>query len=235
MTFDLEQASTSFAQEVQDLLDAVLPIEDSADPETRRIQVIQQDVWFVVRPGTRDKPGAVPLLSDGVRVADLTFHFHCHPDRAKTFLAVRKSKFQLVSTGESTPLLRLDFDQNAHTIPTSHWNVHGERGATSVLLARCNRSHPGLLAKVHLPVGGVRYRPCLEDFLEMLVTEFGFDRRDGWKEAVLAGREQWRIKQVKAIVRDHPEAAADVLENLGYQVSRPAKPPERNVDVLRAR
>ncbi len=133
------------------------------------------------------------------------------------------------------PLLRLDFDEKAHTVPASHWNVHGESGATSALLARSNVDHEGRLSKIHLPVGGVRYRPCLEDFIEMLICEFQFDTCDGWRHALYDGREQWRSFQTRAIVRDMPDAAADVLRRIGYGVAAPAIPPQRNRDMLRAR
>jgi hypothetical protein len=102
VTFDLAVAAGKFGEELQRLLDAVLPYEEGTDPELR-------------------------------------------VDRH--------------------PLLRLDFDREMHTAPGCHWNVHAERGAITNLLARNNPDHSGELCKLHLPVGGARMRPCLEDLL----------------------------------------------------------------------
>jgi hypothetical protein len=234
--FDLDRETRTFGQTIQDLLDAVLPTKAGDDPEQRRLNVIRQVPWFVVRPGTEEKPGKIKLLHNGEHVADLSLNYRCLADQSGSFLAVRKSSFQLTSRQDGPPLLRIDFDHNAHTVPTAHWNVHAERGATSALLARCNRKHVGLLSKIHLPVGGPRYRPCLEDFLEMLIKEFNFDSQTGWCDAIREGRETWRTFQARVVVRDSPEAAADVLRQLSYQVEAPADgAPEPNTDVLRAR
>ncbi|MFD4250475.1 hypothetical protein ACFWQL_12125 [Amycolatopsis thermoflava] len=234
MTFDLLRESTNFAQAVQDMLDAVLPVDPRADIEHRRLNVIKQDPWYVIRPGTQRKLGAIHLLSGGDHVANLSLTFKCGPDRASRYLAVRKSSFQLQWLGEGPPLMRLDFDHKAHTVPVAHWNVHAERGATSVLLARCNPKHVGLLSKVHLPVGGTRYRPCLEDFLEMIIKEFRFDTNPKWSDAIRAGRASWRVKQAKSIVRDLPDIAVQILENeIGYTITPPTSGhPARNAEVL---
>jgi hypothetical protein len=235
VTFDLLRESEKFAQTVQDLLDAVLPVDPKADIEHRRLNVLKQDPWYVIRPGSQKKLGAIHLLADGEHLANLSLTFKCGPDRVSRYLAVRKSSFQLQWLGEGPPLMRLDFDHKSHTVPVAHWNVHAERGATSVLLAKCNPKHVGLLSKVHLPLGGTRYRPCLEDFLEMLIKEFKFDTKSKWSDAIEVGRESWRIKQAKSIVRDLPDIAARVLENeLDYKVTPPSSGhPPRNEAVLR--
>lgn len=223
MSSDLDRASTEFAQDIQDLLETTLPSRDTADTELRRLTVLQHREWRVIRPGTAARPGSVELLHEGKHIADLGFSFRCALDQTGKYLAVRKSTFQLTSVQEGAPLLRLDFDHKAHSVPTAHWNVHAERGATSVLLARCNRKHDGLLSHVHLPVGGTRYRPCLEDFLQMLFVEFNIDRLSGWDTRLEAGRERWRRCQAKTTARDSPEDAAEALRNLGYQVTPPAE------------
>lgn len=67
---------------------------------------------------------------------------------------------------------------------------------------------------MHLPVGGTRSRPCLEDFLEMVIREFRVDAHPGWEERLREGREQWRTLQTRAVVRDSPDAAAEVLRRV---------------------
>lgn len=115
MTFDLTEASREFAQDIQDLLDATLPLPSGTEPEQRRLNVLQQREWRVIRPGTSDKPGTIALLHGGKHVADLGFSFRCAPDQSGSYLAVRKSTFQLSSVQEGPPLLRLDYDHRSHT------------------------------------------------------------------------------------------------------------------------
>lgn len=236
MTFDLKAESTNFAQEVQDLLGNVFPPFAGEDPTDRQIKVLLHHDQYVIRTGSTERPGGISLLADGKKVGSLKASFHCGPDRSGQYLAVRKSTFAVSSVQEAVPLLRLDFHHKSHSVPAAHWNIHGERGATSVMLARCNPKHSGLLSQVHLPVGGTRYRPCLEDFAEMLVEEFNVDRILGWKERVHQGRERWRVMQARSVARDCPEAAAAVLEKLGYTVIKPATGhPGPNTDMLRCR
>jgi len=225
VSFDLDHATTDFAQQIQDLLDSVLPPFREADPEERRLKVIRKREWRVIRPGSAEKSQSIRLLHDGAHVADLNLYYWCAPDHADSHLAVRKSSFEVRSLQEGTPLLRLDYLHDARSVPAAHWNVHAERGAASVLLARCNPKHKGLLSQVHIPVGGTRYRPCLEDFLEMLLREFNFDACPGWEAAVRSGRRRWRLLQTRAVVRDSPDTAAAVLGSLGYTVVPPPEGP----------
>ena len=119
-------------------------------------------------------------------------------------------------------MLRFDYLRDARTVPCAHINVHAHRGALSHLLSRAGDPEAHDMAKLHIPVGGARFRPCLEDVLQFLVQECRFDSLDGWLDAVKAGREQWRRTQVRAATRDFPEEAAGALRTLGYAVGAPA-------------
>lgn len=55
----------------------------------------------------------------------------------------------------------------------------------------------------------------------MLLEEFGVDHEDGAHDALDEGRERWRRMQVRAVVRDAPRDAAEVLAHLGYIVTLP--------------
>jgi hypothetical protein len=78
------------------------------------------------------------------------------------------------------------------TVRCSHWNIHAERGAITSLSARNNPDHSGELSKLHLPVGGARMRPCLEDLLQLLVQEFRFDSMPDVLKAIEGVRVKWR-------------------------------------------
>jgi hypothetical protein len=221
VTFDLASAAGEFGEELQRLLDAVLPYEEGTDPELRQVTVTASRFAFAIEIGTAKAKEAktIPLLRHGRRVAELFVLIRLIADSADRYPAVDKSKFEL--RVDRQPLLRLDFDRTMHTAPGCHWNVHAERGAITNLLARNNPDHSGELCKLHLPVGGARMRPCLEDLLQLLIEEFRFDAMANARQAIEDGRIRWRHRQLAAMVRDDPEEAVRVLTELGYEVKPP--------------
>lgn len=231
---ELAPAVATFGQEVQDILDDVLRYGADATENERQIKVLPFGTHYVVRSGPKEKLDGIPLFANGKRVAKLEVEFRCELDTSSDFLAVRKSKVQLASCRKEDPLFRLDYQHDAQTVPTAHWNIHAERGAVSALLATANPGHTGRLSKVHFPVGGTRHRPCLEDALDLLIREFNVDVHPDATTAIQAGRERWRIIQTKVLVRDAPELAAGVLRKLGYKVDPPeGGPPPTDTEQLR--
>lgn len=220
MSIDVQKAVQDFAQEVQDLLDLVLPRPDDVPPEDRKVQVPFKDRRYSVRVAAEH--AKIALTKDGVRVGYLRATFQCTSDTAQTYLAVHKSTFELLGFTDRLPIARLDFVRDAHTVPAAHWNIHGERGTVSRLLGRTNPEHPGVLSALHFPVGGARMRPCLEDFLHFVIHEFRIDVLPGTPAVLAEGRERWRRRQIAALVRDAPDEAIRVLRELGYDVSAPA-------------
>lgn len=78
-----------------------------------------------------------------------------------------------------------------------------------------------MLSALHLPVGGARLRPCLEDFVQFAIDECGIDATDGYMAFLEGGRERWRRRQIATAVRDVPDEAARVLTSLGYTITPP--------------
>lgn len=72
--------------------------------------------------------------------------------------------------------------------------------------------------RIHLPTGGHRFRPALEDVLTMLVTDFAVEPRPGWERRLAEGRGLFREAQTGAAVRDHPHRAVEELRCMGYRV-----------------
>ncbi|NDK32452.1 hypothetical protein [Nesterenkonia haasae] len=67
-------------------------------------------------------------------------------------------------------------------------------------------------SKVHLPVGGHRFRPTLEDVLEMLINDFGIDhKKDSARRAIRDGRRNFRLGQVSAAATDAPLVAQEAI------------------------
>ena len=177
----------------------------------------------------------VVLMADGQPLLRLTASYRCAWDHAGEFLAVRESTLGVHAIGSEEPLFRYDFDSECDgKVPGAHLNVHGHRDEMVFALAGAGRRLRGKarsatmgkgrvprLATFHFPVGGPRFRPSLEDVVEIVVREFGLATRPGWETAVRDGRARWREKQLRSAVRDDPEVAADALRRLGYTIGAP--------------
>jgi len=96
--------------------------------------------------------------------------------------------------------------------PVAHLQVDATSAAFNELCGRVNRDAE--LGRLHFPVGGKRFRPCLEDLVEMLVVEGLVSSRDGWQAATTEHRAWFHRIQLKAAVRDDPDAAREELRRL---------------------
>ena len=182
----------------------------------------------------------ISLLVNGVELATLEVIMHLATDASGDHLKTTRMGLKLFFLPERTPLVRLDYRADMHTAPITHWQIHAERGSFSHLLSRAHAvrpevvRNPYLLSSLHLAVGGERFRPCLEDFLQFLVQECGVDSLDGWEEAVRDGREKWRRIQTRAVARDAQTEVAEVLRIAGWTVVPPDKTPADNLQKLTA-
>lgn len=171
--------------------------------------------------GQSDKQGGVPLNINGKLHAWLRIDFLCRLDVTAEFLTIDKSKIWIVATVDSTPLFRFEYLYDADWVPHSHIQVHGERGALSHLLSQTGHKRPHNMSALHLPTGGARFRPNLEDVIQFLVVDCKFDALDDWRAAVDARRAEWRKTQTRAACRALPQEAAEQLIKMGYQVTPP--------------
>lgn len=188
----------------------------------------------------------VPLKINGKQRLNLTLKFFCCWDSRNSYLALDESLIHVYPTGKAAhQLFRYEYVRSAtRSFPCSHLHVHAHRDEFTYLLSAADRGRPGRrhvkddiprLSEFHFPLGGHRFRPCMEDVLQALIEEFQVDAREGWRTAVAEGREQWRRLQLKAAVRDAPHDAAKVLKELGWDpIKPPDKPVEDNIDRLRA-
>jgi hypothetical protein len=186
------------------------------------MEVTQLDDRVSIRPeGQRTKQGGVPLLVKGQTLAWLRLDFFCRWDSPHTYLAVDESSISIVAEVDRTPIFRFDYLYDADWVPQSHIQVHGQRGALSHLLSKTGHKAPHDMAALHLPTGGARFRPVLEDVVQFLIADCGFDNLNEWRAAVNTARAEWRATQVKAAVRAMAVHAATALEELGYTVTPP--------------
>jgi hypothetical protein len=225
---DLAQQSEEFGQEMAGLLIATLP-----GLPTPPLQILTRGTRTVIRPPER--PERLPLYVQGVELASLELSVALQLDSFGQWLAVERSTYGLYAKVDRAPVLRIDYRRDMNKVPSAHVQVHGHRGALSHLLSQAGHATPHDMASLHIPVGGARFRPCLEDFIQFLIAECKFDAKTRqWRHHVEAGRARWRLRQAGAIARDLPEVAASELRALGYEVTKPSAPlPESSPKVLR--
>lgn len=169
---------------------------------------------------------------DGAPLFSLKVRYDCCLDGQGQHLAVEDSSIRVFAGEKASgePLFRYEYQRSpiGH-VPAAHIHIHAHRDAFTASMVRtgkatkrgnrrANSTGVPRLSELHFPVGGHRFRPSLEDVLEMLIEEFGIDSPEGFRHSLKAGRRDWRQIQTKAAVRDDPESAIDALEALGYDV-----------------
>lgn len=176
----------------------------------------------------------IPLQDGTETLLSLVVEYNCSWDSLERYLAVENSVvavYPLCVTNKE-PLFRYEFDRKPiGRVPCAHLQVHAHRDSFTHLLGWAGpnskrarvRNGRGLnrtpsVSEFHFPLGGPRFRPCLEDILDVLQEEFGLGTGDGWNAARDEARAEWRRTQVAAAVRDAPEEAVRVLRDLGYTV-----------------
>lgn len=224
MTDALATKAAGFARELGTTLTGTLPQAPSVD-----VQAVEGKNTFIVQPSNVDgSPARVPLFVDGVKLAELSIQLYLDMDRSGKFLKNVRTDCAAYSVLDKQPLFRMDYRTDMYSAPVAHWQFHAERGALTHLLSMAQAHRPKsveaphMLSRLHFPVGGERFRPCIEDIIQFLVEECGVDAVSGWRTVVDAGRERWRRVQLRTVVRDLQHEAADLLAREGWTVTPPA-------------
>lgn len=208
-----------FATECCGRIDAVLP----APPPDEPVRVVSSPKGPRFSFKYRH-----PLIS--ARTPAVIGHFEVEftigRDRVGHYMAVHESSFRLVDT-RYRPIIRMEYLREPAKVPSSHIHVHAQSGPLTLFLARTGHRSPASVESLHIPTGGERFRPCIEDFLEFLIVDCGVAGSDDWREQVDEGRAGWRDYQARSVVRERPELAAEVLRELGAQVELPQGDPGR--------
>ena len=236
---DLREATSAFAQDLTATCRNVL---GSAAPEfgvhMSSGRGREPRAWVsAFKPGKVPEADPIAISIGGRILMTLTVTYYITWDSLGMFLRVDKSEFEIRASGRGEALWRYDYLYSTDWKPTSYLHVHAHRDEIThlVLVGRKKRAQTlldgpplhGALSRLHFPLGGDRFRPCLEDTLEMLVREFDIDRESTWEAAIKSGRMRWREMQLGAAVRDNPEKAASTLRNLGYTVTHDDPPSAR--------
>jgi hypothetical protein len=129
----------------------------------------------------------IPLTVDGRVVLRLFLTYRCAWDHTGQFLAVRWSTVSVAAEGVAEPLFRYDYDEASDgRVPAAHLDVHGHRDELVFAMltsgrrlrgkpraASVRRGRVPRVSTLHFPLGGHRFRPALEDVLEMVVRGSG--------------------------------------------------------------
>jgi hypothetical protein len=218
---NLHDQVEEFGQETAGLLSATLP-----GLPVPPVDILKHENRSII------SGNALPLYVRDQHLADMKLSIKCELDSTGQYLAVEESTYDLFAVLDRSPVLRIHYMRDQGSRPSAHMHVHGHRGALSHLLSQAGHEHPHDMSSLHIPVGGSRFRPCLEDFIQFLICECNFDSLRDWRAHVEAGRALWRCRQAAVVTRDAPEEAARVLRDLGYTVQAPDPLPQPRTSAL---
>jgi hypothetical protein len=227
----LEEQARAFAEDLTATVRALVPDCDGFDASLLNDRPGRRERFWV----RQDPASGIPLSVGGDSILTLKVDYHCCLDGVERWLAVDEALVKVYAgpRAEREPLLRYHYRrEGADDVAAAHLHVHAHRDAFSHVLGKAGaktkrgkrRSQSDgipAIADLHFPLGGHRFRPCLEDVLEFLVIEFGVDHPEGALAALQEGRIEWRRRQTRTVVRDDPDDAVAALRSLGYEVNPP--------------
>jgi hypothetical protein len=243
VTESLAEQAEKFANDLTATVRAVVGAEC---PAFYSVALEQADA-FTVRQEPFD---GITLCDKSGPILRMTVDYQCVLDGHDKWMAISKSLIHVfVEPDGREPLFRYEFDREViGNVPGAHIHFHGKHPELEAAMRECGDSTERAKARrrgkravylqdLHFPVGGPRFRPALEDVLEMLIEEFGVKPVQSVaaaRRALADSRENWRRTQVATVVRDAPSKAAEALKELGYKVTAPKPTPGDKRDKLRA-
>ncbi|MGW9397300.1 hypothetical protein [Streptomyces sp. NPDC055642] len=224
-TSNLDALAAAFADDLNGLTRGVL------GEDTPRFAALNMGSRVRVSPIAADERELrIPVSINGEAVLSLRVRYFCCWDGSSTFLATDQADIHLHYAAIPDPLIRFEYVRSSKEPPGAHIQVHAHRDEMAYLLRLADAGRPKQgfrrrklprLSEMHLPVGGHRMRPALEDVLLFMKREFAIDTVQGWRVVIDERLRNWREIQLMSAVRDAPEAAAEVLRTLGYSVQPP--------------
>jgi hypothetical protein len=215
--FDLRGQADKFADELTELFNRTV---------TRGIRIVavtdkdarQARIGYGISPSDLSAIGMIPLtLGRKPPRLYLGLLYKMAPDEPGRYPMIVSSVMFLSPDSDGTgELLHYDYERDkADDYPEAHLQVC----ATSEEWQRAMQNYGPKgrpQKKLHLPVGGRRFRPCVEDLIEFLVREQLADGRKNWKKHVDEGRRGFEKRQLRAAVRRNPDIALAILREEGH-------------------
>lgn len=207
--FDLFRESQDFAQRLTDLLNKTVC------NNTRLTAAVERSTGAVVVTNKPDKSDlarmtCVPICLSGKPKLYLGLSIRLRPDYSGQHLMVVSSAMLLAGAVDGSELLlHYDYERDKQDgYPEAHVQVCASSARWEDLLG----GRP--FKRLHLPVGGRRFRPTLEDLIEFLIAERLAEFRPGWKQVVDDHRHEFQMIQLRAAIRRHPDVAREALAEL---------------------
>lgn len=227
----LRGLAVAFAQQTEELLNGTV-----ASGAIVSATELAPDVYLVApgpplgATGIEKLTGLVPASIDlnPTRRAEspiwLKIRYQLTLDEESAHLTTNSSMFGWCTNHETARCpIRVEYERYKAQKPASHIQVDGESAGWAYGLGRLGRDHSSL-QKLHLPLGGRRFRPSLEDFIEFLIQEQMIPGKHAkWKDGIEDGRLRWESLQTRATVRRNPTDAAKQLRRMGYTVKKTTK------------
>ena len=219
--FDLREQAVQFGDSLSSLLNGTICT------GIRVATVIRQSgtavLGYKIGKENQDATEGIPVtLGKRPPWCYLGLSFRLEPDEANQYLQVTSSFMGVFADSElDRVLFHYDYERDkGDGYPEAHLQVCAQSTAWDAVCASAGlEDRP--LQKLHLPVGGRRYRPTLEDLVEFLITEDLADSHAGWTQHVEAGREDFQRRQLRAAVRRDPASAIALLRKEGHIPEEP--------------
>lgn len=215
--FDLATESQIFGDELTDLLNKTV------SNGIRLTSVISEEghprsvVGYKITKRAQELRQGIPLTIDGRRPRFyLGLSFRLEADEERKYLMATSSVILLsLDKDLDKVLFHYDYERDkTDGYPEAHLQICASSDAWEQAGTRLDGS-TRVLERLHLPVGPRRFRPSVEDIIEFLIAEKLAVGRDGWGDVVDAGRRHFRVKQLRAAVRQDPETAIALLRDEG--------------------
>jgi hypothetical protein len=211
---ELVDAARDFVLGLLDVLELVCP-----QPELRIDDFTTGQCSIRPRGATAGEPGALRTTTSGI---DIRFFYRYDLDPVGRFVRIQSSSIGLCLTPTGRCLVRVEYDRNkGGDRPEAHIQIDAD-GALWGKALTLSGQQVRPLHSLHIPAGGRRFRPTMEDFVEFLLAErFVQPADERWRSVLSAKRAFWEERQARAAARRHQAAVADTLQQLGWSVTRP--------------
>jgi hypothetical protein len=212
----LDAAAADFAGELSNLFTDVFAAqvvfevyENPKGKDTRRLTISQRT------------SGGIPLNIQGQTVFRLLLGYDCSWNVITNRLTIMESSFSVYLENVKEPLWRYDFVRDMKSnIPAAHLNVHAHRD--EIAWARALQPRKSFndvrVSRLHFPFGGARFRPTIEDVIQMLIEEFNVDCLESARRTLEVSRKKFFERQLSAAVVEAPQIAINALVAAGYAV-----------------
>lgn len=211
---EFSQAIYEFFEQIKDRLEVCLPGEAEVSSPNVNGEKFLASSQIAIRLNTLDRRE---------KSGELRAKFQLSRDRTEQHLSTEVSEFHIrhLHKNKAQPIVRFEYERNARSKPVAHVHFHSNSVPLAIALQRNGKTAEAFHQQdVHYPLGGHRYRVCIEDVIQLAIAELGYIGKLGWEEEVERGRENFRREQAAAVIRHNHQMAVEILEkDLGYRIS----------------